>query len=170
MKWLCIDFLLVQPFQQKLKNTTLFWNRLYLVKNRTRLITFFWQGRASLVRFFTRYSRFQKNVVFLSFCWNGCTSKKSIQSHFIYYRTYCLNAKDSYTSKDIQHGIQFDFNICISLPQIRKFIKDDLQLSFKKGASRPVAVDSPRSQLIKRMFAIEFGGLWKVNYLYFNID
>ena len=87
-----------------------------------------------------------------------------------YIRTYCLNAKDSYTSKDIQHGIQFDFNICISLPQIRKFIKDDLQLSFKKGVSRPVAVNSPRSQLIKRMFAIEFGGLWKENYLYINID
>ena len=104
MKWLCIDFLLVQPFQQKLKNTTFFWNRLYLVKNRTRLVTFFWQGRTSLVRFFTRYSRFQKNVVFLSFCWNGCTSKKSIQSHFIYY-----NAKDSTNkildSKIFEHTI-----------------------------------------------------------------
>ena len=87
-----------------------------------------------------------------------------------YIRAYCLNTKDSYTSKDIQHSIQFDLNISISLSQIRKFLKDDLQLSFKKGASRPVAVDSPRSHLIKRMFAIEFGGLWKEDYLYINID
>ena len=70
---------------QKHKNTTFFWNRLYLVKNRTRLVLPCQKNVTSLVRFFTRYSRFQKNVLFLSFCWNGCTSKKSIQSHFIYY-------------------------------------------------------------------------------------
>ena len=121
MKWLCIDFLLVQPFQQKLKNTTFFWNRLYLVKNRTRLVLPCQKNVTSLVRFFTRYSRFQKNVVFLSFCWNGCTSKKSIQSHFIYYtilifKQFCLSSHTFWFHKNI--GLEEKYSFIIKYKQV----------------------------------------------------
>ena len=56
-------------------------------------------------------------------------------------------------------NIASNLNICISLTQIWKFHKEDLQLSFKKGASRHVAVYSLRSHFVKRMFAFEFGCL-----------
>ena len=129
MKWLCIDFLLVQPFQQKLKNTTFFWNRLYLVKNRTSLVLPCQKNVTSLVRFFTRYSRFQKNVVFLSFCWNGCTSKKSIQSHFIYYIShhFALTMRGSNTtpivlriSCSIKEAVVLHFKINFSFLSLRQ--------------------------------------------------
>ena len=87
-----------------------------------------------------------------------------------YIRNYCLNAKDSYTAKDIKHSMQFDLNICISSTQIRAFLKDDLQLSFKRGSSRPITTDHSRSLSTKHLFAIEFGRLWKQDHLYINID
>ena len=64
IKWLCIDFLLVQPFQQKFKKTLFFWNRLYLVKNRTCQISFFRKKGTRLVQFLARYSWFQKKQRF----------------------------------------------------------------------------------------------------------
>ena len=87
-----------------------------------------------------------------------------------YIHNYWINSKDSFTSRNIKHGIQFDLNLCINTNQIKKFLKNEYWLSFKRGASRPIAVDYSRSLLIKQLFAVEFAGLWNEEYLYINVN
>ena len=48
---------------------------------------------------------------------------------------------------------------------LRKIIKQNLGLSYKKGSSRPLEYESNKNKLVKKLFAIEFSNILRSGYL-----
>ena len=75
-----------------------------------------------------------------------------------------------FTSSDIQKHLLDKYQIVWSLRQIRNIMKNDLNLTYKKWASRPNNVDLNRVKALRLMFWVEFSKALKSETLILNID
>ena len=68
---------------------------------------------------------------------------------------YYWEQENPFTVRDIQDSLKFNKNISCSYHQIRKIIKDNLKLSYKRCNSRPTSIDMDKIKLMIMMFSID---------------
>ena len=85
-------------------------------------------------------------------------------------KQYYKESETDFTSADIQKHLLEKLDIAWSLRMIRKIMKSDLNLTFKKCLTRPNNVDLSRVKVLRSMFWVDFWGLLKYKTLILNID
>ena len=85
-------------------------------------------------------------------------------------KKYYEETENEFTSSDIQKYLFKDFKISWSLRLIRDIMKNDLELSYKKCATRPNNVDLNRVKTLRSMYWIQFTEALQNNTLVINID
>ena len=83
---------------------------------------------------------------------------------FVNGREYTFNAKE------ITNNINSKLNTNYSTQFIRKVMKEDLKLSYKKVSSRPNNIDFNKLKAIRTLFAVNFAQIVDKNTLILNID
>ena len=71
-------------------------------------------------------------------------------------KKYYEETENEFTSSDIQKYLFKDFKISWSLRLIRDIMKNDLELSYKKCATRPNNVDLNKVKTLRSMYWIQF--------------
>ena len=77
---------------------------------------------------------------------------------------------DPFTSNDVILAVKKRFWITIQKHQLIKFLKEHLNLSFKKGTSRPSHIKQRRLSIIKWLFSVRLTKRIASNSLLINID
>ena len=85
-------------------------------------------------------------------------------------KKYYEEIESEFTSSDVQKHLFEHLNISCSLRLIRDIMKNDLNLSFKKCATRPNNVNLNRVKTLRSMYWIQFSELLQNNTLVINID
>ena len=85
-------------------------------------------------------------------------------------KKYYWEFETEFTSLDIQKHLLEKWEIVCSLRMIRRIMKNDLNLTFKKSLTRPNNVDFNRVKALRSMFWVDFADLLKGKSLIINID
>ena len=76
----------------------------------------------------------------------------------------------TFNAKEITNHINSKLNTNYSTQFIRKVMKEDLKLSYKKVSSRPNNIDFNKLKAIRTLFAVKFAQIVDKNTLILNID
>ena len=69
---------------------------------------------------------------------------------------YVQNSCNVFNSNDIARYIQQVFNVTLQKRSIIKFLKEDMNMSYRRASSRPLQANSCSNQVFKLLFCIEF--------------
>ena len=95
---------------------------------------------------------------------NWCPAAKSAIRQFV------QNESGWFNSKSVWWFVQNTTGLHLSRVSIRKYMKDRLNLSFKRVSPRPVVQDQARINIYKLIFWVEFVNLIKREHVIVNID
>ena len=95
---------------------------------------------------------------------NWCPAAKSAIRQFV------QNESGWFNSKSVWWFVQNITDLHLSCMSIRKYMKDRLNLSFKRVSPRPVVQNQPRINIYKLIFWVEFANLIKTEHVLVNID
>ena len=70
-------------------------------------------------------------------------------------KEYIEKESSWFTSIDVRNYVKKSIGISVSLHQIRRHLKTIHNLSFKKGSSRPISLNTERIALLKQLFWIK---------------
>ena len=85
-------------------------------------------------------------------------------------KKYYEEIESEFTSSEVQKHLFEHFNISCSLRLIRDIMINDLNLIFKKCATRPNNVNLNKVKTLRSMYWIQFSELLQNNTLVINID
>ena len=85
-------------------------------------------------------------------------------------KEYVLNIKNTLTAQEVTMHINRTLNTFYSVSFIRKIIKNEANLSFKRVKSRPNNIDLKRLSSIRNLFTIKFSKIVTENTLLISID
>ena len=99
-------------------------------------------------------------------------ASKIIQSKHIqgYIKEYIENNTDPFWLDDVIKYIKQKWDVVVQKHQLRKFIRDKMKLSYKKGGSRPSKLNLPLQSLLKWLFWIRLTKKLKNGMVIINID
>ena len=83
---------------------------------------------------------------------------------------FIKNQEYTFTSNDVARYVNSALNSSYSSTIIRKLMKDELNLSYKKIKSRPNNVDFSKIRSARILFAIKFAKFINKNTLILNLD
>ena len=83
---------------------------------------------------------------------------------------YVENTNGPFVASHVQQHIEQTLNASIPLHQIRRFLKTDLCLSFKRGSKRPSNIDRKRNIALKRLYAVRLSQKLSNIKLLCNLD
>ena len=89
---------------------------------------------------------------------------------FKYAQIYWEKTNKGFVANDIKSNLKYDLGIDTTEQYLRKLMKQNLGISYKKGPSRPLEYESNKSKIVKKLFAIEFSHILRSDYLFINID
>ena len=83
---------------------------------------------------------------------------------------YVENTNGPFVASHVQQHIEQTLNASIPVHQIRRFLKTDLCLSFKRGSKRPSNIDHKRNIALKRLYAVRLSQKLSNIKLLCNLD
>ena len=83
---------------------------------------------------------------------------------------YTLNAKSTITAKEVTAAVNKALNTSYSVCFVRKIMKSEANLSFKRVKSRPRNIDLLKISATRNLFAIKFSKIISEKLLLINID
>ena len=97
---------------------------------------------------------------------------KLMQSQYIQHliKKYIESAKGAYTCRDIQLYVKRTSRIHLEQSQIRNYIRENLNMRYKKCKPRPITLDLERQNLLKMIFSIKIIQKMKERKLLINVD
>ena len=112
-------------------------------------------------------SNIDRSRIYKKIRWRKLIQSKTVMqyiSKFASWQTGC------FTAADVQEYIKDQLLVSIPLHQIRKHLKINEKLSYKKGNPRPVNLDVSRVKLLKQLFWIRFANQLSGIKMLINID
>ena len=85
-------------------------------------------------------------------------------------KNYVQNSSSIFNSNDIAKYVLQTFNVKIQKRCIIKFLKEDMNMSYRKASSRPSQASSRSNQIFKLLFYIEFANNLDTLDVLVNID
>ena len=83
---------------------------------------------------------------------------------------YVANTRKTLTTKEVTININRSFNTSYSVDFIRKIMKNESNITFKRVISRPNNIDWKKVYSIRNLFAIKFSKVVSKDALLINID
>ena len=83
---------------------------------------------------------------------------------------YIKTNRTTFTSKEVIKLIRFELNTEYSEAIIRKFMKNQMKMSFKRVKSRPTSVNLNKIKLIKSLFVVKLSKEITMKTLLINVD
>ena len=85
-------------------------------------------------------------------------------------KTYFHNSSSIFNSNDIAKYVQQTFNMKLQKRCIIKFLKNDMNMLYRKASSQPSQTNSWSNQIVKLLFCIEFANNLDTFDVLVNID
>ena len=83
---------------------------------------------------------------------------------------YIQDKLECFTTVDLKSHIKSKLNIDMPVHQVRFHLKSACNLSYKRGASRPIKLDAKREALLKQLFCLKLSKKLQDTKLLINLD
>ena len=105
--------------------------------------------------------------IFPSIQWKRAISYPMVQDCI---KDYIQDRFECFIDVDLKSHIKSKLNIGILVHQIRFHLKSDCNLSYKRGASCPIKLDTKREALLKQLFYLKLSKKLQDTKLLINLD